>query len=153
METYNLTEMVMNQFRRVCIAGTNRETVIEYFLDNNFKSLLGNYILAKDNSEVFLKKEEKNQNAIEVKSIYYPESIVIRVVSDNNKSANISAKTESELALFDITITSDSIFNNIAFEEADKSVKEHQEVKFANEDASEFRIYRLEDGSIAYDGK
>ena len=39
------------------------------------------------------------------------------------------------------------------FDEQDKNVKETQEVTLENGDASEFKISRLEDGAIAYDGK
>ena len=152
METYDLTTMVMKQLRNTCLAGPNRETVIEYYLNTNFDRLLGNHVLDKENNEVFLKKDGKNQNTIEVKSIFYSEPIEIRIITDN-QGATVSAKTETEVTLFDIMVGNDSIVNNIAFEEEDKSVKEHQEVAFEHGDANEFRIYRLEDGAIAYDGK
>ena len=152
MEQYNLTTIVMKNLRNVCIPGPNRETIIEYYLTIDFQKLLGNHILAKDNSDVTIKKNQYKQNIIEIKSIYSDSPLEVRIDVEEDKSVSIIVSTEEGLGLFHIGIDNDSISNDITFDEDLSSVHEHQNVSFDKGDASEFELSRVEDGAIVYDG-
>jgi hypothetical protein len=150
MERYNLTDLTMRKLRDICIAGPYRERVIEYFLYNNFVQVLGNNVLSSDDGEITTKKE-RPVPVLEVTSIF-SDPITIKITSVNNETAIITASTEKN-TLFTISIGNYQVSNDTTFYQGDLYVHETQDVAFDNKDASEFRLFRAEDGEIVYDGK
>ena len=149
MEKYNITQLIMNNLRQVCMPGPNREKIIEYYLNKDLVAVLGDNEISKDNAELLTIKDSNNTK-LKVDSIYFTPIEI--TCSATDKSGSIMAISNDQI-VFHIIITDDELINDSYFAEGQLSVHEIQKVSYEHNDAATFSLARSENGDFVYDGE
>lgn len=149
MEEYNLTEIISNNFEKLCYIENNYESVVKYFLNDSLIDIFGSNIIDKENMELVTTQGKNGSIGIHIESIYRdPVDITI---CNGNTSFTIIGTSGDDTLLF-MKVKNEGITNYTSYEEGNKLVKESRVVDFENFDAKSFSIIRAEDGKDVYQG-
>lgn len=151
----NITETVLKDIGKKIMPAEAVQYAVQYYLDNNLVAILGDSSVDEKDVADFIKQKSKYGNEIHFKSIKNPGEMVIKdEIIDGviNITGNIDNPETKQSQCFVICAKPEEVKNYVIFDEDSDRIIEQSSVKIKNGDTSEYRLSRVENSDLRFDG-